>query len=112
METFVFRYAPRWDCGSEYEIRVQLLDGKSNPMKTFAPRQIYFEQWSDPKWHQVRARDAKAEGDSGLTDPCLPDNPRVPELRAGSQIHPLHPRRQGHAVLGGLVRDPCHRQLS
>lgn len=52
---FFFRYAPRWDCGSEYEIRVQLLNEKSNPMETFAPRTIYFEQWNDQKWHQVSA---------------------------------------------------------
>lgn len=54
---------------------------------------------------------AKAQGDSGLTAPCFPDHPRVPELRPGSEIHPLYPRRQGHAVLGGLVWNPRHRQL-
>lgn len=54
---------------------------------------------------------SKSKGKSGLTNPCFPDNPRVPELRPWSKIHPLHPRRQGHAVLGGLVRNPSYWQL-
>nr|XP_046252669.1 F-box only protein 6-like [Scatophagus argus] len=46
-------YAPRWDCGSEYEIHVELLDQRKRPVKTFAPNTISFEQWNDQKWNQM-----------------------------------------------------------
>ncbi|XP_035513111.1 F-box only protein 44-like [Morone saxatilis] len=46
-------YAPRWDCGSEYEIHVELLNQRKRPIKTFSPDTIYFEQWSDQKWNQM-----------------------------------------------------------
>ncbi|CAG04000.1 unnamed protein product, partial [Tetraodon nigroviridis] len=46
-------YAPRWDCGSEYEINVQLLNENRHPIQTFAPSKIYFEQWNDQKWQQI-----------------------------------------------------------
>ncbi|XP_026223031.1 F-box only protein 6-like isoform X2 [Anabas testudineus] len=45
-------YAPRWDCGSQYEIRVELLNQKKKPVHTFAPETVYFEQWNDQKWNQ------------------------------------------------------------
>lgn len=46
-------YAPRWDCGSQYEIRVELLDQKKKPIQTFAPDVVMFEQWNDQKWNQM-----------------------------------------------------------
>lgn len=48
------RYAPRWDCGSEYEICVQLLGAKKkHVLKTFRPDKVTFQQWNDQKWSQV-----------------------------------------------------------
>ncbi|XP_077429738.1 F-box only protein 6-like [Vanacampus margaritifer] len=46
-------YAPRWDCGSEYKIHVELLNRKKKPIKTFSPEVIYFQQWNDGKWTQI-----------------------------------------------------------
>ncbi|XP_071333053.1 F-box only protein 6-like isoform X2 [Trachinotus anak] len=46
-------YAPRWDCGSEYEIRVELLNERKRPIHTFAPQTVVFEQWNDQKWNQI-----------------------------------------------------------
>ncbi|KAM3872060.1 F-box only protein 6-like [Diretmus argenteus] len=46
-------YAPRWDCGCEYMIRVELLNQKMKPIQTFAPESIYFEQWNEQQWNQV-----------------------------------------------------------
>ncbi|XP_068604844.1 F-box only protein 6-like [Brachionichthys hirsutus] len=46
-------YAPRYDCGSEYEIHVELLTQKKKPVKTFAPETVSFEQWNDQKWNQM-----------------------------------------------------------
>lgn len=47
------RYAPRWDCGSEYRMTVQLLDHKKKVLREFAPETVYFPQWNDQQWHQV-----------------------------------------------------------
>lgn len=117
------RYAPRWDCGSEYEIHVELLNQRKKPVQTFAPKTVYFEQWNDQKWNQVRTKHeefinttnfrggAKPEDNSRLTDMSFPDDPCFPELWTRSEIHPLHPWRQGHAVLGRMVWNPCHWQL-
>uniref|UniRef100_A0A3Q4B415 Uncharacterized protein n=1 Tax=Mola mola TaxID=94237 RepID=A0A3Q4B415_MOLML len=46
-------YAPRWDCGSQYEIRVELLNERKRPVTTFAPETVYFEQWNDQQWNQM-----------------------------------------------------------
>lgn len=46
-------YAPRWDCGCEYEISVELLDQRKKPIQTFAPETVFFEQWNDQQWHQM-----------------------------------------------------------
>lgn len=46
-------YAPRRDCGSEYEIHVELLNQRKKPVQTFQPETITFEQWNDPKWNQM-----------------------------------------------------------
>ncbi|XP_031650272.1 F-box only protein 6 isoform X4 [Oncorhynchus kisutch] len=46
-------YAPRWDCGSEYEICVELLNRKKKPIKKFSPDTVVFQQWNDQKWNQL-----------------------------------------------------------
>ncbi|XP_012690521.1 F-box only protein 6-like [Clupea harengus] len=46
-------YAPRWDCGCEYEISVQLLSAGKKVLKSFSPDKVNFEQWNDQKWNQV-----------------------------------------------------------
>ncbi|KAM7411484.1 hypothetical protein PAMA_021462 [Pampus argenteus] len=46
-------YAPRWDCGSEYQIRVELLNQRKKPVQIFAPKKVNFEQWNDQKWNQM-----------------------------------------------------------
>ncbi|XP_056589408.1 F-box only protein 44-like isoform X2 [Triplophysa dalaica] len=46
-------YAPRRDCGSFYRIRVELLDQKNKPIRTFEPDPVYFEQWNDQEWCQM-----------------------------------------------------------
>ncbi|XP_056131479.1 F-box only protein 6-like isoform X2 [Lampris incognitus] len=46
-------YAPRWDSGSEYGISVELLNQNKEPLHTFAPETIYFQQWNDQKWNQM-----------------------------------------------------------
>ncbi|KAM4610691.1 F-box only protein 6-like [Polymixia lowei] len=46
-------YAPRWDCGCEYEICVELLNQKKKPVQSFAPETVCFEQWNDQTWHQM-----------------------------------------------------------
>ncbi|KAM6929676.1 F-box only protein 6-like [Lycodopsis pacificus] len=46
-------YAPRWDCGSEYQICVELLNQRKKPVHTFAPETVYFEQWNDHQWTQM-----------------------------------------------------------
>ncbi|KAJ8371369.1 hypothetical protein SKAU_G00113970 [Synaphobranchus kaupii] len=46
-------YAPRWDCGSMYEICVELLNQKKKVISKFCPEPVYFEQWNDHKWEQM-----------------------------------------------------------
>ncbi|KAI9516134.1 hypothetical protein NQZ68_018979 [Dissostichus eleginoides] len=46
-------YAPRWDCGSQYEICVELLNHSKGLVQTFAPDTITFEQWNDQNWNQL-----------------------------------------------------------
>lgn len=46
-------YAPRWDCGSEYKIKVKLLNQEKKVMQTFEPKTIYFKQWNDQQWNQM-----------------------------------------------------------
>nr|XP_057907204.1 F-box only protein 6-like [Doryrhamphus excisus] len=46
-------YAPRWDCGCQFKIQVELLNQKKRPIQIFSPEEIYFDQWSDPKWNQI-----------------------------------------------------------
>ncbi|XP_063064569.1 F-box only protein 44-like [Engraulis encrasicolus] len=46
-------YAPRWDCGSEYEMRVELLGAKKKKIITSLTEKETFQQWNDQKWTQV-----------------------------------------------------------
>ncbi|KAJ8371367.1 hypothetical protein SKAU_G00113950, partial [Synaphobranchus kaupii] len=46
-------YAQRRDCGSMYEICVELLNQKKKVISKFCPEPVYFEQWTDQKWHQM-----------------------------------------------------------
>uniref|UniRef100_A0A3P9AHP4 FBA domain-containing protein n=1 Tax=Esox lucius TaxID=8010 RepID=A0A3P9AHP4_ESOLU len=46
-------YAPRWDCGSQYEICVELLNHKKKTIEKFNPAPVIFEQWNDQKWNQM-----------------------------------------------------------
>ncbi|XP_026223033.1 F-box only protein 44-like isoform X4 [Anabas testudineus] len=46
-------YAPRWDCPSQYEICVELLNQKKKPIHTFAPETIVFGPWNIGIWHQM-----------------------------------------------------------
>lgn len=47
-------YAPRWDCGSEYKVIVELLCQRKRPIQVFSPEVVYFEQWNDGTWTQMR----------------------------------------------------------
>uniref|UniRef100_A0A8C1KQ96 Zgc:114081 n=1 Tax=Cyprinus carpio TaxID=7962 RepID=A0A8C1KQ96_CYPCA len=46
-------YAPRFDCGCQYEICVELLDQRKKPICTFQPEKVFFEQWNDEPWCQM-----------------------------------------------------------
>ncbi|KAJ8016754.1 hypothetical protein DPEC_G00010650 [Dallia pectoralis] len=46
-------FAPRWDCGSKYEICVELLNDQKKSIVTFSPAPVIFEQWNDMTWKQM-----------------------------------------------------------
>ncbi|XP_067226613.1 uncharacterized protein [Chanodichthys erythropterus] len=46
-------YAPRSDCGSEYQICVELLDEKKKPIQTFEPEKVFFQQGKSEPWSQM-----------------------------------------------------------
>ncbi|XP_048035192.1 uncharacterized protein LOC125260737 [Megalobrama amblycephala] len=46
-------YAPRSDCGSEYQICVELLDEKKKPIRTFEPEKVFFQQGKSEPWSQM-----------------------------------------------------------
>uniref|UniRef100_A0A8C7K9B6 F-box only protein 6-like n=1 Tax=Oncorhynchus kisutch TaxID=8019 RepID=A0A8C7K9B6_ONCKI len=46
-------YAPRRECGAKYEICVELLNHKKQPIKKFSPGTVIFQNWDDHKWNQV-----------------------------------------------------------
>ncbi|XP_051737081.1 F-box only protein 44-like [Ctenopharyngodon idella] len=46
-------YTARSDCGSEYQICVELLDQRKNPIRTFQPETVLFEQWNNEPWCQM-----------------------------------------------------------
>ncbi|XP_052416189.1 uncharacterized protein fbxo44.9 isoform X5 [Carassius gibelio] len=46
-------YAPLSDCGSEYQICVELLDEKKKPISTFQPEKVFFQQGTIYPWRQM-----------------------------------------------------------
>ncbi|XP_041801591.1 F-box only protein 6-like [Chelmon rostratus] len=46
-------YSPRTDCGSMYEIHVELLNQRQEPVQTFAPAPVCFKQWNEERWNQM-----------------------------------------------------------
>ncbi|CAH1232993.1 FBXO6 [Branchiostoma lanceolatum] len=46
-------YAPRWDCGSQYELEVQLLDKDKKVVDTFSYGPAITPQWNDSQWKQA-----------------------------------------------------------
>ncbi|XP_067302649.1 F-box only protein 6-like isoform X1 [Pseudorasbora parva] len=46
-------YAPRFDCGCQYEVCVRLLDQKKKNIKTFEPEKVFFDQWNNEPWCQM-----------------------------------------------------------
>ncbi|XP_028264765.1 F-box only protein 6-like isoform X2 [Parambassis ranga] len=46
-------YAPRWDCGCEYTMSVQLLNQRQEVIQSFTPKTVHFDQWNDQKWNQM-----------------------------------------------------------
>ncbi|KAK7128661.1 hypothetical protein R3I94_017031 [Phoxinus phoxinus] len=46
-------YAPRSDCGSEYQICVELLDQRKNPISTFQPEKVRFSFGNSEPWCQM-----------------------------------------------------------
>ncbi|XP_073692952.1 uncharacterized protein [Garra rufa] len=46
-------YAPLSDCGSQYQICVELLDEKKKPISTFQPEKVSFQQGKMYPWRQM-----------------------------------------------------------
>ncbi|XP_056097600.1 F-box only protein 44-like [Rhinichthys klamathensis goyatoka] len=46
-------YTPRADCGSEYQICVELLDQGKNPIRTFQPENVRFHYGNGEPWCQM-----------------------------------------------------------
>ncbi|KAG1961998.1 uncharacterized protein LOC120462762 isoform X2 [Pimephales promelas] len=46
-------YTPHSDCGSEYQICVELLDDKKKPISTFQPEKVYFQKGKMYPWCQM-----------------------------------------------------------
>ncbi|XP_043917712.1 F-box only protein 6-like [Protopterus annectens] len=46
-------YAARRDCGSKYNILVQLLSGSLEVLHEFCPKTVVIEQWSDACWRKM-----------------------------------------------------------
>jgi len=53
MKCFTCRYAPRFDCGCQYEVCVELLDEEKKIIKSFQPEKVFFQQWNDEPWCEV-----------------------------------------------------------
>ncbi|KAL4645991.1 F-box only protein 6-like isoform X1 [Arapaima gigas] len=47
-------YSPRRDCGCVYNVCVELLNQKRKVIQKFSPEPVYFEQWNDMQWQQMR----------------------------------------------------------
>ncbi|XP_027000299.1 F-box only protein 6-like isoform X8 [Tachysurus fulvidraco] len=48
-----YEYAPRWDCGSEYQIQVELLNHRKRTVQSFESEPVFFPQWNDQKWEEM-----------------------------------------------------------
>ncbi|XP_043080069.1 F-box only protein 44-like [Puntigrus tetrazona] len=46
-------FAARCDCGSVYQISVELLDQKKKPITVFEPNPVFFPQWNDQQWCEM-----------------------------------------------------------
>ncbi|XP_069804088.1 F-box only protein 44-like [Dendropsophus ebraccatus] len=46
-------YAARADCGCQYEVFVQLLSERKEPIREYKPEPVTIQQWSDARWHQM-----------------------------------------------------------
>ncbi|GAA6082601.1 F-box only protein 6-like isoform X1 [Tachysurus ichikawai] len=46
-------YAPRWDCGSEYQIQVELLNHQKRTVQRFETEPVFCPQWNDQKWEEM-----------------------------------------------------------
>uniref|UniRef100_A0A3B3SIQ5 F-box only protein 6-like n=1 Tax=Paramormyrops kingsleyae TaxID=1676925 RepID=A0A3B3SIQ5_9TELE len=46
-------YSPRYDCGSRYEICVELLNHKQKIINRFRPNRVVFPQWNEMQWQQM-----------------------------------------------------------
>ncbi|KAM4651541.1 F-box only protein 44 isoform 2-T3 [Discoglossus pictus] len=46
-------FAPRRDCGSQYEVLVRLLSSTKETLQEYCPEPVIMEQWSDAKWQQM-----------------------------------------------------------
>ncbi|XP_048033537.1 F-box only protein 44-like [Megalobrama amblycephala] len=46
-------YTARSDCGSEYQICVELLDRRKNPIRTFEPEKVIFDYGNSEPWCQM-----------------------------------------------------------
>ncbi|KAG1961997.1 F-box only protein [Pimephales promelas] len=46
-------YAPRFDCGCQYEVCVELLDEEKKIIKSFQPEKVFFQQWNDEPWCEM-----------------------------------------------------------
>ncbi|XP_036447208.1 F-box only protein 44-like [Colossoma macropomum] len=47
-------YAPRRDCGSKYDICVELLNQNQEAIQTFQPESVFFPQWNDQQWKEMK----------------------------------------------------------
>jgi hypothetical protein len=62
---FICRFAARPDCGSKYQLCVQLLSSAHAPLGTFQPDPVMIQQKSDAKWREVCGQGP--HGNLGLT---------------------------------------------
>ena len=59
-----YRFAARPDCGSKYQLCVQLLSSAHAPLGTFQPDPAMIQQKSDAKWREV-CESGRGQGHTG-----------------------------------------------
>ncbi|XP_058849468.1 F-box only protein 6-like isoform X3 [Acipenser ruthenus] len=74
-------YAPRWDCGSKYEVCIQLLSAKHKVIQQFEPEPVIFLQWNDMEWKEARHAATASEYHTALGR--LQADPQVPGQSTG-----------------------------